>query len=128
MRKIILCLSLFLMACLGPAFAVKIKRPVTNNYNRGRIAFQNGDVWAALLYLEQELKDNPDNGYALFWLALVHESQGSYERALTEIDSAIKKIPSRDKSYQSMADVIRLEIYREVEIWRWLQSLHVYAR
>lgn len=92
-------------------FAQNIKRPDTYNYNRGVEAIQNNNAEEALEYLNKELKDNPDNGYALAWIATVRNYQEEYGRALTAIDLAIKHIPKKDKKYRAFAYIVRAEVY-----------------
>lgn len=50
-------------------FAQNVKRPATHNYNRGEEAIQNNNAEEALEYLNKELDNNPNNGYALAWIA-----------------------------------------------------------
>lgn len=75
--------------------AQNIKRPDSYNYNRGVEAIQNNNAEEALEYLNKELEDNPNNGYALAWIATVREYQEEYGRALTAVDLALKYIPKR---------------------------------
>ena len=82
-------------------FAQNIKRPDTYNYNRGVEAIQNNNAEEAIEYLNKELNDNPDNGYALAWIAVVRNHQEDYGRALTAADLAVKKIPKKDKKYRN---------------------------
>lgn len=56
-------------------WAQNVKRPDTYNYNRGVEAIQNNNAEEALEYLNKELEDNPDNGYALAWIAVVRNYQ-----------------------------------------------------
>ena len=55
--------------------AQNIKRPDSYNYNRGVEAIQNNNAEEALEYLNKELEDNPNNGYALAWIATVRNYQ-----------------------------------------------------
>lgn len=108
MRKYLIVAMLF---CCSIAFAQNVKRPDTYNYNRGVEAIQNNNTEEALEYLNKELNDNPDNGYALAWIALVRNYQEEYGRALTAVDLAIKHIPKKDKQYRAFAYIIRAEVY-----------------
>lgn len=85
------------------AFAQNIKRPNSYNYNRGVEAIQNNNTEEALEYLNKELEDNPNNGYALAWIATVRNYQKEYGRALTAADLAVKHIPKKDKQYRAFA-------------------------
>ena len=60
--------------------AQNIKRPDSYNYNRGVEAIQNNNAEEALEYLNKELEDNPNNGYALAWIATVRNYQEEYGR------------------------------------------------
>ena len=91
--------------------AQNAKRPDTYNYSRGVEAIQNNNTEEALEYLNKELKDNPNNGYAWAWIAAVHHNQEEYGRALTSVDLAIKHLPKKDKQYRAFAYIIRAEVY-----------------
>lgn len=93
------------------AFAQNIKRPDSYNYSRGVEAIQNNNAEEALEYLNKEMEDNPDNGYALAWIAVVRNYQEEYGRALTAADLAIKNIPKKDKQYRALAYIVRAEVY-----------------
>ena len=108
MRKYLIVAMLF---CCSIAFAQNIKRPDTYNYNRGVEAIQNNNAEEALEYLNKELEDNPNNGYALAWIATVRNYQEEYGRALTAVDLAIKHIPKKDKQYRAFAYIVRAEVY-----------------
>lgn len=85
-------LILAMLFCCSIAFAQNIKRPDSYNYSRGVEAIQNNNAEEALEYLNKELEDNPDNGYALAWIAVVRNYQEEYGRALTAADLAIPQI------------------------------------
>ena len=104
-------LILAMLFCCSIAFAQHVKRPDTYNYNRGVEAIQNNNAEEALEYLNKELEDNPNNGYALAWIATVRKYQEEYGRALTAVDLAIKYIPKKDKQYRAFAYIVRAEVY-----------------
>lgn len=95
--------------------AQNIKRPESYNYNRGVEAVQNEKTEEALEYLNKEIKDNPENGYAFAWIAAVRNSQEEYGRAMTAVNLAIKHIPKKDKEYKAFAYSIRAMVYRGLE-------------
>lgn len=113
----ILCMKRIIIILLGIigltniVSAQNIKRPDSYNYNRGVEAIQNNNAEEALEYLNKELKDNPDNGYALAWIAVVRNHQEDYGRALTAADLAVKKMPKKDKKYRAFAYIVRAEVY-----------------
>ncbi len=61
--------------------------------------------------MNKELDDNPNNGYALAWIATIRNYQEEYGRALTAADLAIKNIPKKDKQYRALAYIVRAEVY-----------------
>lgn len=110
MRRIIITL-LLILELSNIVSAQNIKRPDTYNYNRGVEAIQNNNAEEALEYLNKELDDNPNNGYALAWIATIRNYQEEYGRALTAADLAIKNIPKKDKQYRALAYIVRAEVY-----------------
>ena len=112
MRTIIISL---LFLCSIQIGAQKVKRPDSYNYTRGVEAIQNNNVEEALEYLSKEINENPDNGYAFAWIALVQIHLEKYGQALTAVNMAIKKIPSKDKEYTSFAYSTRASVYLNLE-------------
>lgn len=110
--KIILCL---MFLCTTSVWAQKVKRPDSYNYNRGVEAIQNNNAEESLEYLNKEIGENPDNGYAYSWIALVRNHLEEYGKALTAANMAIKKTPSKDKEYVSFAYATRAAIYLNLE-------------
>lgn len=110
--KIILCL---MFLCTTSVWAQKVKRPDSYNYNRGVEAIQNNNAEESLEYLNKEIGENPDNGYAYSWIALVRNHLEEYGKALTAANIAIKKTPSKDKEYVSFAYATRAAIYLNLE-------------
>lgn len=110
--KIILCL---MFLCTTSVWAQKMKRPDSYNYNRGVEAIQNNNAEEALEYLNKEIGEYPDNGYAYSWMALVRNHLEEYGKALTAANMAIKKIPSKDKEYVSFAYSTRATICLNLE-------------
>lgn len=112
MRTIITSL---LFLCSIQIVAQKVKRPDSYNYTRGVEAIQNNNVEEALEYLNKEINDNPDNGYAFAWIALVQIHLEKYGQALTAANMALKKIPSKDKEYTSFAYSTRASVHLNLE-------------
>lgn len=110
--KIVLCL---MFLCTTSVWAQKMKRPDSYNYNRGVEAIQNNNAEEALEYLNKEISEYPDNGYAYSWIALVRNYLEEYGKALTAANMAIKKTPSKDKEYVSFAYATRAAIYLNLE-------------
>jgi clan AA aspartic protease (TIGR02281 family) len=106
-------LLLCFYSCILPA--QNIKRPDSYNYKRGVEALQNNSFDEAIEYLNNEIKENPDNGYALIWIASIRNKLEEYGRALSAADLAIEKIPKKDKEYKAFAYSVRADIYSELD-------------
>lgn len=107
---------LFAVICLfnSTAIAQDVKRPDSYNYLRGVEAFQDERYEEASDYLNKEISDTPNNGYAFSWIALLRNYQAEYGRSLTASDQAIKYIPKKDKEYRSFAFLTRADTYRKL--------------
>lgn len=114
MKKTYLLAVIALLLGVQITFAQNVKRPDSYNYNRGVEAVQSNNFEEALKYLNKELEENPDNGYALVWIAYVHGNQEEYGRALTAVDKAFKNIPKKDKEYRTFVFLTHAEIYRQL--------------
>lgn len=93
----------------------KMNRPTSYNYQRGVEAIQKENTEEALEYLNKEIEENPKNGYAFSWIAMVRCHQEEYGRALTAVDLALKNIPKKDKEYVYFAYETRARIYCELQ-------------
>ena len=113
-KKIAIVLGLFICFVINIS-AQDIKRPESYNYTRGVEAVQNNNIEEALDYLNKEVKENPENGYAFVWIASVRNHLEEYGRALTAIDLAVKYIPKKDKEYKAFAYTLRGDIYVNLE-------------
>ena len=92
-----------MLVCSTAIYADNIKRPDSYNYTRGVEAINNNNPTEALEYLNKEIAEHPDNGYAFAWIALVRNYNEEFGRALTASNVAVKKIPAKDKEYKSFA-------------------------
>ena len=92
-----------------------MNRPTSYNYQRGVEAIQKENTEEALEYLNKEIEDNPKNGYAFSWIAMLRCHQEEYGRAITAADLALKHLPKKDKEYVYFAYETRARIYCEVE-------------
>lgn len=108
-------IAIFAAFTLGMNAQDKMNRPTSYNYQRGVEAIQKENTEEALEYLNKEISDNPKNGYAFSWIALVRCQQEEYGRALTAADLALKNIPKKDKEYVYFAYETRAKIYSELE-------------
>ena len=112
MRQFILSI---LVLCSSVMFADNIKRPDSYNYSRGVEAINNNNTEEALDYLNKEINEHPDNGYAFAWIAFVRNYNEEFGRALTAANIAVKKIPSKDKEYKAFAYGTRAKVYLNLE-------------
>ena len=106
--------------------ADNIKRPDSYNYSRGVEAINNNNAEEALDYLNKEINEHPDNGYAFAWIALVRNYNEEFGRALTAANVAVKKIPSKDKEYKAFAYGTRAQVYLNLE--DTIQALKDYSQ
>ena len=78
-----------MIACSSVLYADNIKRPDSYNYTRGIEAIQNNNLEEALDYLNKEITEHPDNGYAFAWMASVRNYNEEYGRALTAANTKL---------------------------------------
>lgn len=123
MRQFILSI---LVLCSSAMLADNIKRPDSYNYSRGVEAINNNNAEEALGYLNKEINEHPDNGYAFAWIALVRNYNEEFGRALTAVNVAVKKIPSKDKEYKAFAYGTRAQVYLNLE--DTIQALKDYSQ
>lgn len=123
MRKILLFL---LIACTSVLYADNIKRPDSYNYMRGVEAIQKTNYEDALDYLNKEIAEHPDNGYAFAWIAYLRNYNEEFGRALTAANTAIKKVPSKDKVYKAFAYSTRATV--SLNLQDTVQALKDYAQ
>lgn len=123
MRQFILSI---LVLCSSVMLADNIKRPDSYNYSRGVEAINNNNAEEALDYLNKEINEHPDNGYAFAWIALVRNYNEEFGRALTAANVAVKKIPSKDKEYKAFAFGTRAQVYLNLE--DTIQALKDYSQ
>lgn len=115
MQKIVLfALTMISIATLH-AQESKVKRPDTYNYQRGMEALQKENTEEALEYFNKEVDENPKNGYAYSWIALLRDSQEEYGRALTAVNLAIKNLPKKDAEFLAATYNIRANVYLELK-------------
>lgn len=101
---------LLLVLCSTSVWAQKFNRPDSYNYTRGVEAIQNNNADEALEYLNKEIQEHPDNGYAYSWVSVLRHYREEYGQALTAANIAIKKIPSKDKEFVAFAYATRAKV------------------
>lgn len=109
MKKILLFLCM--IVCLPCVVnAQKDKRPDSYNYKRGVEAVSEEKYEDAITYLNQEVQDNPKNGYAFSWIAYVRALFHDYGKALDAADLALKHIPKKDTEYVTFTYTTRASV------------------
>lgn len=105
-------IALVLMVCtMQQVFAKQdIQRPESYNYLRGVEAVNNNQLDEGLDFLNKEIEENPENGYAFAWIASVRAYKKEYGRALTAVNLSIKYLPKKDKTYKAFAYTLRADI------------------
>ncbi len=110
MKFRILALLTFLVAA-AMVSAQDRKQMQTANMSRAMEAYENSDIEEMHKYLSYEEQNDPRNGYAYSWHALVYYSNGEYGNALKSSDMALKYLPNKDKEYISFTYSTRSDIY-----------------
>ncbi|MDE6341260.1 MAG: retroviral-like aspartic protease family protein [Muribaculaceae bacterium] len=106
--------------------AKEIKLPDTYAFTRGMECLNEGKTEDALDWFQKEISEHPDNGYAYLCISTIHVSNNQNGSALSAINSAIKKIPSKDKDWASAALGVRADI--NLAMQDTLQALNDLAR
>ena len=91
MKKI---LTLILLTFVGINTMAQNRRE-SYNYQRGLEAIQDDTLEEALEYLNKEVIENPKNGYAYSWMAMLYDHDEKYGKALTAVELAIKYLPKK---------------------------------
>jgi clan AA aspartic protease (TIGR02281 family) len=117
MKKISFAVILFTIFgfTLGAAAGQKNQEPDTYNYRRGVEAFQNNKTQEALDYFNKEISENPRDGYAYYYIAVLHFGDNDYGKALMAINSALKTLPSKNKGWVASAYKKRGDVYASLE-------------
>ncbi len=79
----------------------------------GRQALQEGDYEKAITYLNTELKQNSNNGYANYEMARVYHEMGNTIRAKEYINKAISTLPKTDEEALAEAQNCRGDILKD---------------
>lgn len=105
---------LFALAAAGSAWADK-KVDYEKTYNVVRaIELKNEEnLVEAKKYLDEELKEHPDNGFACFWLAVVQYKQDNNGEALSSVNKALRLIPKKSDLYPQCYE-LRAYIYKDL--------------
>lgn len=105
------------MFTCGISYAENINRPESENYINGVTALNNGDIENAYKYLNAEIENNPDNGYAHCYMALICNACNDVVLAMHAANSSIELIPENDSEYRSFAYYTRSILWGNVGKW-----------
>ncbi len=72
-------------------------------FQRAIEEYRNGNTASAIEWFDKEIKEHPNNGYAFLYLATLRYELDEYGKALTTINSAIDKLPKKDKEIGAAA-------------------------
>ena len=104
-------LAAMLICCFISALhAENIQRPESENYIKGVEALNEGDPETAYTYLNAEINEHPDNGYAHCYMAPICNFCQDTKLALQALNSSLELIPEADKEYRSFAHYSRGEL------------------
>ena len=116
MKTLILIAACCLMA-IGQIQGKDFSRPESSNYIKGVEALNAGNAEQAYQYLNDEINQNPDNGYAHCYMALVCNFYGDMKLALYAANESLKLIPEEDTEYRSFAYYTRGTLYMNAQAY-----------
>lgn len=100
----------FYTAQYGPLGALNQGKKISfDYYEEGEKLFLTGDIKNAMYYFKQELKNNPKNGRALYYMARISGEKGD-----KYINKALKYLSGEDREFQIKANCIK-GIYALIE-------------
>lgn len=105
----------FIFSLFSSLCAQNPDRPNSYNYNRALECLQEEDYVNAYTYLMSEINDNPQNGYAYFWLSCILAANELYGDGLAMANEAEKYLPANDKDYAAMTYNLKGDIYSDLE-------------
>ena len=82
-------------------------------FDRGMDAISKGDYRSGLEYMQQEVRSNPTNASAYFFIGLLHDENGEFGQALKAYDLAIKNC-KKDKELLSDCYKSRGNVYLQL--------------
>lgn len=110
--------TLFIITVIfGTAIAEEINRPTSENYVRGVTALNNGNIEDAYKYLNTEIENHPDNGYAHCYMSLICSACNDVILAMKAVNSSLELIPENDNEYRSFAYYTRSILWGNLGKW-----------
>lgn len=103
--------ALGFLALSTQAVMAENKKEESYNYKRGvELLLEDDDMDRGLQFLNKEIADHKDNGYAHLWISRVYHRQGKYGQALDAACKAIKYL-GKDTEKLAFAYYHRANIY-----------------
>lgn len=93
----------------------EVKQPDSYAYTRGIECLNDEKYEDAMDWFQKEVSDHPDNGYAYYFISTIYSYNQQNGSALSAINNAIKKIPSKDKEWAAASMGVRSDIYLAME-------------
>lgn len=121
MKTLMMILFCTIMAA-GTAAAETIQRPTSTNYQKGVEALNEGDAEKAYQYLNAELGQHPDNGYAHCYMALICNFSGDAKLAFKAVSRSLELIPETDPEFRSFAYYTRGMLLKNYHQWELAEA------
>ena len=110
---------LLLLTLLTASLALQAQKNGSENsynYARAEEAYDNGDAEQALHYLQKAIEENPKDAAAYLLSAVIYYMESDYYgEALSNVNSALKYIPKKDKEWQATAWELRSRILFQLD-------------
>lgn len=114
--KSIITLLIIMFTC-GITYAENLNRPESKNYIDGVTALNNGDIETAYKLLNEEIENNPENGYAHCYMSIICNACNDMVLAMHAANSSIELIPENDNEYRSFAYYTRSILWGNLGKW-----------
>lgn len=104
MKTKLLLLFVMVLTCTHIILAAeKVDYQKSYNYQRGEdLLLNDNNESEALKFFNKEIDEHKENGYAYYWIGLIHEKNGRSGKAIDAANKAIKYL-KKDKHWQSYA-------------------------
>ena len=112
--KLKIFVALYILLNVASVFAQNVKQPDSYNYQHGVEALKKGDNQEALIYLNKDIEENPENGYSFAMIAIIRYAEKEYGKALTAVEEAIKYLPKEDVEFSAFSYSLRGDIYKDL--------------
>ncbi|MCI1640471.1 MAG: tetratricopeptide repeat protein [Bacteroidales bacterium] len=93
------------------------RRNISENFNLGKQAFNNGDYVNALRCFDKDIRSHRNNASAHMMASMIRYSYGDYGKAMEDVESAIKHMCRKDKKNLSLCYMVRADIYNEMKMF-----------